>query len=77
MACSWSNLQQYAAKMKFCVVTADDAATFYDGEFKFGDGGLLCVYPVKVEEPNVYLSPAFWRQVSEVRSEESTVLSKA
>lgn len=61
---------------RFSVITADEAETLYDGEFKIADGGVLAIYPDD-DQQDTYLSPAFWRQVGlldtapEVRSNTS------
>jgi len=59
---------QYAARMRFSVITANEAETVYDGTFKVEDSGMLTIIPDNEEEPTIRLSPAFWRQINEPRS---------
>ena len=58
----------------FSVITVDEVETFYDGEFKIADGGVLAIYPDDDRE-DTYLSPVFWRQVGLVSDTASELRS--
>jgi hypothetical protein len=53
--------------VQFSVITADDAETSYEGTYQVLDNAVLVVHPDDESQPNIRLSPAFWRQIIEPR----------
>lgn len=55
--------------MQFSVRTADGTVT-WDGSYKIDKNGVLRILPDDEGKPIIYLSPAYWKEINEPRSDD-------
>ena len=58
--------------MQFTVITTDGVETVYDGGYEIKENGALRILETDQSKPVIWLSPAFWRQINQARTESST-----
>jgi hypothetical protein len=56
--------------MQFSVRTADGTVT-WDGSYKIDKNGVLRILPEDEGKPMILLSPAYWRELNEPRSDDT------
>ena len=56
--------------MQFSVRTADGTVT-WDGSYKIDKSGVLRILPEDEGKPMILLSPAYWRELNEPRSDDT------
>ena len=56
--------------MQFSVRTADGTVT-WDGSSKVDKNGVLRILPEDEGKPLILLSPAYWREINESRSQDT------
>jgi hypothetical protein len=56
--------------MQFSVRTGDGTVT-WDGSYKIDKNGVLRILPEDEGKPMILLSPAYWRELNEPRSDDT------
>ena len=56
--------------MQFSVRAADGTVT-WDGSYKIDKNGVLRILPEDEGKPMILLSPAYWRELNEPRSDDT------